>query len=166
MWGWSLAAGVGDAVARRTDAVVVVFAVVVGCAAGDGGGGGGGGVGFGDGERGGVVVEGWLDGVGGWVEVALLGGWVGGLLGWVCRLLGRVCRLLLWRVSRCLRLGLMLLHLWGRGYDGVRSPASATHTTPRDEGGEDGEDDDDDADCDADDSATADAGVGGRVGVR
>jgi hypothetical protein len=44
----------------------------------------------------------------------------------------------------------MLLHLWGRGCDRIRSPASATHTTPCDEGGEDGEDDDNDADYDAD----------------
>lgn len=174
-----LAAGVGDAVAGRTGAVVV-FAVVVGHAACSGRGRGGGGVGFGDGEDGDVVIEGWFDGVGGGggVEVGLLGGRVRRLLGRVGRLLGRVGRLfgrvgrLLGRVGRCLRsvllrLGLLVLHLRHRCCDGVCLPAAAaaaTHTAPCDQGGEDGEDDDDDANCDADYHAGADAGVGGWVG--
>lgn len=87
MWGWRLAAaGAGDAVAGWFGALVV-FAVVVDHAAG---GGGGGRVGFGDGEGGGVVVEGGLDGVGSGGEVALLGGRIGRLLWRVCGLLGRI----------------------------------------------------------------------------
>lgn len=127
-----LGAAVRDAVAGRAGCGVVVFGVVVGDGAG-GDRGGGGRVRFGDGEGGGVVVEGWLDGVrcrG--VEVSLLGGRVGGLLGRIGWLLGRVCWRLWWVwLWLCL---VLLLHLWGWGWGWGWgwSLTAATNTAPRD----------------------------------
>ena len=83
-------ADVGDAVARRTVADAVVgFGISVDDTVG---------IGFGDGQSGGVVVEGGFGGLGGvevallWGRIVLLLGWIGGLLWWVYWLLRWISR--------------------------------------------------------------------------